>query len=559
MEQDVVYFTKDGQHGVCIFKRRRTTEEGHRGFRLTSLGILLAKSRRPRPWRHAAALKELADTLYARFDSTVALPATVEVDWEPAQMFFEERQVRRPDLGGAGDWNGWSHDLDELKIDPPSAVPTMHLPHLLRILGPSSMTLYKHVIGRQRILIFTLPPVEPACILCYVAADMCFEDQVELSTPPSDSPRRLKGRTKEGISVLGMVTLSDLDRLQTESQTGRGWIACTSDALFLEKPAYYDLLIDLTTSTPNKASRPTFYTSKPTASSGSSSRVATHRLSTIRFAWSDVKLWNELERILGLDHDSAARHTCCGPPLSDGKSAKLLSTWPDAWRVYEDVCIICAGMWMGSWRGNSTMSYSTANGPENWGAVRLEGDDDLSISGGVYVRNRGMGIEGVPNVGPSGGVGSMSSITGRAAKRSSAMSWSSSRHTLTNGTYSKTRHASASTALANEATVVVKDVDEERERQDKQLLTTLALLQTFHGHTSFHLSVLESFLPPNLDEIPETVIYLTPKDVLAFELGPLSSNDARYLDWLACEYAGGMQLIVKRGWRDLFNMIFGYS
>ena len=57
----------------------------------------------------------------------------------------------------------------------------------------------------------------------------------------------------------------------------------------MEKPSYYDLLIDLTTSTP-KATRPTFYSSKPVVSQAGSSRGPTHTLSTIRFAWSDVRL-----------------------------------------------------------------------------------------------------------------------------------------------------------------------------------------------------------------------------------------------------------------------------
>ena len=63
----------------------------------------------------------------------------------------------------------------------------------------------------------------------------------------------------------------------------------TTDAIFMEKPSYYDLLIDLTTSTP-KATRPTFYSSKPVVSQAGSSRGPTHYLSTIRFAWSDVRL-----------------------------------------------------------------------------------------------------------------------------------------------------------------------------------------------------------------------------------------------------------------------------
>ena len=62
----------------------------------------------------------------------------------------------------------------------------------------------------------------------------------------------------------------------------------TTDAIFLEKPSYYDLLIDLTTSTPNKATRPTFYASKP-SQAGMSSRPV-FRLSVIRFTWSDVRL-----------------------------------------------------------------------------------------------------------------------------------------------------------------------------------------------------------------------------------------------------------------------------
>lgn len=109
------YFTKDGQHGVCIFRRRRTTEEGHRGFRLTSLGILLARSRRPRPWRHVAALKEVTSVIYSRIESSGQLQP-MGSDWDPAQAFFEERKVRSADLGSAGDWNGWSEEFDLVRI-----------------------------------------------------------------------------------------------------------------------------------------------------------------------------------------------------------------------------------------------------------------------------------------------------------------------------------------------------------------------------------------------------------------------------------------------------------
>jgi hypothetical protein len=193
----------------------------------------------------------------------------------------------------------------DMSID---ANPTLHLPHVLRLLGPSSLTLYKHVLGRRRILVYTQPPIEPASILCQVAADICFEDQIAHDSPEgSTAPHpRLKGRQKEGINVLGVVTLHDIGLLERESTTGRGWIACTwyfqgllfaellfhsigtTDALFLEKPQYYDLVIDMTTFSPERASRPNLQLS--VREPNGRSRRPSYRLSTVRFTWSDVKL-----------------------------------------------------------------------------------------------------------------------------------------------------------------------------------------------------------------------------------------------------------------------------
>jgi len=56
----------------------------------------------------------------------------------------------------------------------------------------------------------------------------------------------LKGKHKEGINVLGIITLHDVDMLERESRTGCSSIACRTDAVFLVKPQHYDLIIDLT-------------------------------------------------------------------------------------------------------------------------------------------------------------------------------------------------------------------------------------------------------------------------------------------------------------------------
>jgi hypothetical protein len=108
------YFSNDSHRGVCIFRRRQTSEHGQRGFRLSSLGILLAPSVRPRPWQHVSALKALANEIYSSLDEhprgSVSEPQ--DDDWEPARLFFDERRVRSTDLGGAGDWRQWSEELD---------------------------------------------------------------------------------------------------------------------------------------------------------------------------------------------------------------------------------------------------------------------------------------------------------------------------------------------------------------------------------------------------------------------------------------------------------------
>ena len=134
-----------------------------------------------------------------------------------------------------------------------------------------------------------------------------------------------------------------------------------------------------------------------------------------------------------------------------------------------------------------------------------------------------------------------------------------------------------------------RDDDEEGEEgesaalvHDRQTLTTLALLQTFHAQTRFWLSRLATLLPPQCtatsasgepgtnesrgtegesgerDEV--VVVQLVPRDVLELELSPLSSLDAQFVEWLVEEYGAGsdmrVSVSVRRGWRDLLGLVF---
>ena len=184
------------------------------------------------------------------------------------------------------------------------------------------------------------------------------------------------------------------------------------------------------------------------------------------------------------------------------------------------------------------MSYSTSNGA-NWGSVRLDGDDDLAV-GMPYVRNLGMGIEGRPEAG--------SSLTPTKSPPSGI-----------SGSIGKSSSVKLNARRASSLPIVPSDAQAEpSERRDRQVLTTLALLQTFHANTCFQLSKLASFLPSEASTSSSGTMSLSPKDVTSFELGPLSSFDARYLQWLADEYGGGVRVDIKRGgWRDWVGIIFG--
>ena len=101
-------------------------------------------------------------------------------------------------------------------------------------------------------------------------------------------------RHRRPIPVLGLITLSDIDRLERIHKEDRGWVAVTTDAIFLDKLSYYDLLIDLTTASPN--ARPTLWVTRRVDVGTAGAKE--WRKSIIRFVWSDLKL----VRLYGMHH-----------------------------------------------------------------------------------------------------------------------------------------------------------------------------------------------------------------------------------------------------------------
>ncbi|KZW03276.1 hypothetical protein EXIGLDRAFT_759148 [Exidia glandulosa HHB12029] len=554
VDSDVIYLSRDGYRGVCVFNRRKSEEEGARGFRLESLGLLVANSPRSFPWRHLPALKEIAHTVAERGDGW---------DWSVLERWYEERRLR-PEVGLSAEQLTWEEELTRY----PASHPALHLPHLLRILGPSSLTLYKHVLARRRILIYAQPPVEPACILAYIAADICFGDRARqqagaghayLSQPPS---------------VLGMVTLNDLDMLQSESWAGSGWIACTTDAIFMDKPVLYDLLIDMSTANWTTQSRPTMYMSRYNPAAVGTKKP-THKLSPVRFTWSDVRLWNELDRVLrteppppGADapidglpqpvpepNESDLTITAQAAQLQRTESAAtaMSSSWTDPWKIYEDACVVCASIWLSGLRsamGGGNLLAGWSSPPPT---PLLEGEDN-ALQYGVNVRKVGQGIEGKRN------------DSNNKSRRTS---------------YQSTRVSSPGPGQSNitvQGSIPPLPVPsntpsaiEARAKHHHQVQMTLILLGVFHTHTSFLLDRLGDVLDPGggttsqigagIAYTPTDNIVLTARDVMALELGPLSDLDARFVQWLAekAELSGGRKVVVRRSWRDLLAAVFGFG
>ena len=254
--------------------------------------------------------------------------------------------------------------------------------------------------------------------------------------------------------------------------------------------------------------------------------------------------------LIQLDADTSDSARAVAPP----------SLWTDAWRLYEDLCLVCAGLLAGGpWRNNRRGLQ------ESW----TETEEDRFLDNPVRVRARGEGIEGRPIALAAAGGSTRTRSYRRATQRYLPSPWMATTPSVTEVTKDPYR-----------------DDDEEGEPaalvHDRQSRTTLALLQTFHAQTRFWLSRLATLLPPQCtvtsasgelrtnelggtegetgerDEV--VVVQLAPRDVLELELSPLSSLDAQFVEWLVEEYGAGpgvrVSASVRRGWRDLFGLVF---
>lgn len=374
----------------------------------------------------------------------------------------------------------------------------------------------------------------------------------------------------------------------------------TTDAIFLEKPMLYDLIVDMTTTRP---SRPALFMSRATAPNGPSSSSGKklsslkYRLVPIRFTFSDVKLWGEIDKTLREEQEGEEQAQDENQTPYTPESFSNPNRW-DGWRLYEDVCVACASTWMGlgfgssfglgSSLGVSGKSEGTVWGigrsgalrvkdPDrermrSWGlnsnssGIRLEGEDE-----GLGIRTLGRGIEGRPL---GGHVDARPSMRGGGSRTASSATASSARRMQNSST--------GKGVPQDESADIDRELAKQRRRR-RQIRTTLALLSIFQSYSEFLCDKLEEVLedaarrcgssfednssPDSAmstlrESNPPSTLVLTPRDIIALELGLLSDLDARFLEWLAerrCKAEGlGRHVVVRRGWRDIMGVLFGF-
>ncbi|KAL4066931.1 hypothetical protein J3A83DRAFT_4097884, partial [Scleroderma citrinum] len=58
---------------------------------------------------------------------------------------------------------------------------------------------------------------------------------------------------------------------------------------------------------------------------------------------------NEFGRILQLDTGGTeCPSTCCQAPVNSPTKSPALSSWADAWHLYDNACLVCTSFWIGS-------------------------------------------------------------------------------------------------------------------------------------------------------------------------------------------------------------------
>ncbi|KAG0361299.1 hypothetical protein BGZ54_009153 [Gamsiella multidivaricata] len=244
--QDVIYFQLEGCIGVSVYANVPSSNVEHRGAQMASVGILVKPSadtgRCGQVWRHVQFLKGQARHHATNDSDTTELAAYFARHKTPLHAAgpstssskrdaYRARNIRRisrsftlsePIPAITQSQNG-RHEVTQTD-DIPASHPSHHFLRLVQALGPSIYILWKAALLRKRILIYTPPPIESACLFVY---NVCL-----MATVPFGTSVISQSKSNEKIQPLFCVGIHDIDHM--EALRG-GYVAFKSTGKGLEQ------------------------------------------------------------------------------------------------------------------------------------------------------------------------------------------------------------------------------------------------------------------------------------------------------------------------------------
>ncbi|KAG0345619.1 hypothetical protein BG004_003463 [Podila humilis] len=223
--EDVIYFRLEGCMGLAVYLNVQSDRAEHRGAQMVSLGILVRPSpetgRCGQVWRHIEFLKSQVRSCVDKDANTEVLSAYFnahKTQPQPPLSPGSSSNTKRDSYRSAGRRRAnrsftlsepvaaLSRCFDVSESQEPEEIPASHpshffLEHVLAM-GPSIFVLWKAALLKKRILIYTPPPVENACL----------------------------------------AGIHDMDSMMKSTS---GYVACTTDKLFLFKPQLFDVLVQI--------------------------------------------------------------------------------------------------------------------------------------------------------------------------------------------------------------------------------------------------------------------------------------------------------------------------
>ncbi|WRT64258.1 uncharacterized protein IL334_001189 [Kwoniella shivajii] len=352
LESDLVLFEHHDLPGAGLF-RSRLSDEGTRGRRMGTLGVVLASPSVP------AELFALHDPLSSLFDqleqlesspfapstsskpsSAVSLLAKVwhdnRADAPDTSTTVVKRTGKEPVRGVRQLINGTA----SLPVEHPIA----YMPTLLGVLGPSIVPVYKAALSGQRILLYSTPPLLPLAAFAWCIWAM----SISSATTPVARPSQWLGN-------VGLMDLTDV-----KNRKG-GWIATTSDAIYKSHHTVYDVFIDLSSIPISPTSDVENAPSTPTPHIVSTYHQPNSTPVPISYSFSDLPLYRSLLLLTS------------SPPTVHAGMSKTGGWWLLAFELLEQAWKLCVGV----------CQFAVGKGRVGEeGQFRLdEGEEDASLLG----------------------------------------------------------------------------------------------------------------------------------------------------------------------------------